>query len=497
MRTGDKGRGRDGEPLPNFEPGSDVTAKVTVLAEGTQGHLTGVAIDRFGLAGENPQVWALGVKEVWKVARSRSTASSTRWGGRSAASASTASSAAPSSTRWATTWSRSGMVVGLDYRGRRALGPRPAPGAEDAQARPRILEGGERIGWGAKTIPEGGFLAFPQRFHAPGLLICGDGAGLVNVPALKGIHYAIESGRLAAEAAFAALQPGRDALDAGALASYDDALRETYVWKDLERVRNMRPAFAHGILIGGAIAGAATASLGKLPAEGHADRARRRADADPHEPLDLVPGPRRQAHLRQALVGLPLGEQDAGRRAQPHPGRERTCPRRSPILWERMCPAQVYEARGRRRRGDAVELRPVRRDHRERRAPDAARGRLRARVQADLSLAEPTGLGQKRDHAGDEHQPGRPDGTAVAPDQLHVGKPQGDGDCQRDHKRAEERTRRIGRALFTVLCRRERPENEEEGSCEVAAPTPMVALALRSWLYMCRVHRDRNTLNAL
>src|SRR5207342_2114313 len=69
VRTGDKGRGRDGQPLGNFEPGSDLVAKVTVLAEGTQGHLTGVALDRFGLTGENPQVWALGVKEVWKVKR--------------------------------------------------------------------------------------------------------------------------------------------------------------------------------------------------------------------------------------------------------------------------------------------------------------------------------------------------------------------------------------------------------------------------------------------
>src|SRR5436189_1065218 len=69
IRTGDKGLGRDGEELPNFEPGSDVLARVTVLAEGTQGHLTGVALRRLGLEGENPQVWALGVKEVWRVPR--------------------------------------------------------------------------------------------------------------------------------------------------------------------------------------------------------------------------------------------------------------------------------------------------------------------------------------------------------------------------------------------------------------------------------------------
>src|SRR6266508_2223570 len=69
VRTGDKGRGRRGEELSTFEAGSDIVARVTVLAEGTQGHLTGGALQRFGLQGENPQVWALGVKEVWKVAK--------------------------------------------------------------------------------------------------------------------------------------------------------------------------------------------------------------------------------------------------------------------------------------------------------------------------------------------------------------------------------------------------------------------------------------------
>ena len=69
MRTGDKGRGRDGEETARFEPGSDIRARVTILAEGTPGHLTGAALSHFGLAGSSPQTWALGVKEVWKVAR--------------------------------------------------------------------------------------------------------------------------------------------------------------------------------------------------------------------------------------------------------------------------------------------------------------------------------------------------------------------------------------------------------------------------------------------
>ena len=99
-----------------YEPGSDIAAKVTVLAEGTQGHLTGAAIDRFGLAGEQPQIWALGVKEVWKVREAARATSSTRWAGRCASAPSTASSAARSSTRWATTWSRSASSPGSSHR---------------------------------------------------------------------------------------------------------------------------------------------------------------------------------------------------------------------------------------------------------------------------------------------------------------------------------------------------------------------------------------------
>jgi electron-transferring-flavoprotein dehydrogenase len=218
VRTGDKGRGRDGQPLGNFEPGSDLVAKVTVLAEGTQGHLTGVALDRFSLAGENPQVWALGVKEVWKVARPldrvihtmgwplRSSARYREFGG---------SFIYPMGEDMLTL----GMVVGLDYRD---VELSVHDLLQELKTHPlvrRLLEGGERVEWGAKTIPEGGFLALPKQLHAPGLLICGDGAGLVNVPALKGIHYAIESGALAAEAAFASVQRGQTPATPGALSA--------------------------------------------------------------------------------------------------------------------------------------------------------------------------------------------------------------------------------------------------------------------------------------
>src|SRR5207237_3283986 len=125
---------------------------------------------------------------------------------------------------------------------------------------------GERIAWGAKTIPEGGWYALPRALHAPGLVLCGDAAGTVNVPALKGIHYGIESGMLAAEAIFAALRPGEVVWRPGALAPYDDALRKGFVGRDLYRVRNMRQVFGHGFFVGSALAGAATVTGGRFPA---------------------------------------------------------------------------------------------------------------------------------------------------------------------------------------------------------------------------------------
>ena len=251
VRTGDRGRGRSDEQLPNFEPGSDVVARVTVLCEGTQGHLTGAAIDRFGLAGENPQVWALGVKEVWKVARPLDRVIHTMgWPLRNAARYREfgGSFIYPMGDDMVTL----GMVVGLDYRDAELSVHDLLQELKTHPLVRRILEGGERVEWGAKTIPEGGFVALPKQLHAPGLLLCGDGAGFVNVPALKGVHYAIESGRLAAEAAFAAVRGG--ASPATALGAYDDAVRESFIWKDLQEVRNMRQAFGHGFWLGGALA---------------------------------------------------------------------------------------------------------------------------------------------------------------------------------------------------------------------------------------------------
>ena len=218
VRTGDRGRGRSGEELPNFEPGSDILAARHRPLRGNAGASHGRR-DRSASAC-SPTTRRCGRSASRKCGRwrSRSTASSTRWGGRCGRASATASSAARSSIRWATTWSRSGWSSGSTTRDAelsvhdllQELKTHP----QDPAASSRAASASQ---WGAKTIPEGGFVALPKQLHAPGLLLCGDGAGFVNVPALKGIHYAVESGRLAAEAAFGALVGRRDARDGARL----------------------------------------------------------------------------------------------------------------------------------------------------------------------------------------------------------------------------------------------------------------------------------------
>jgi electron-transferring-flavoprotein dehydrogenase len=342
VRTGDKGRGRDGQELGNFEPGADVLARVTVLAEGTQGHVTGVALDHFGLNGENPQVWALGVKEVWKVARPLDRVIHTMgWPLRAAAKYREfgGSFIYPMGEEMVTL----GMVVGLDYRDSELSVHDLLQELKTHPLLRGLLDGGERIAWGAKTIPEGGFLSLPRRLHAPGLLLCGDGAGLVNVPALKGIHYAIESGSLAAEAAFAALQRGQTPWTPGALSVYDEALRQSFVWKDLQEVRNMRQAFGRGFWIGGGLAGMMTATKGRLPPGNM--RTERDAEQELIRTDRAKSYPAADGKLTFDKLSSVFASGNKTRDDQPnHILLRRGVPRELAEMWERMCPAQVYEA---------------------------------------------------------------------------------------------------------------------------------------------------------
>jgi electron-transferring-flavoprotein dehydrogenase len=330
VRTGDKGRGRGGEELGRFEPGSEVRARATILCEGTAGHLTGAALSHFGLEGASPQVWALGVKEVWRVPQPlRRVIHTMGWPLRAAARYREfgGSFIYPMGEELVSL----GLVVGLDYRD---VEVSVHDLLQELKTHPFVrglVDGGERVAWGAKTIPEGGFVALPRAFHAPGLLLCGDGVGLVNVPALKGIHYAVESGRLAAEAAAG-----------GELDSYDRALRESFVWSDLRAVRNMRQAFAGGFWRGSVSAGLATVTGGRVPS---ADRPTER-DADQElirtDRAESYPAPDGKLTFDKLSSVYLSGNRT--RDDQPSHIRVQTeVPPELAELWARMCPAQVYE----------------------------------------------------------------------------------------------------------------------------------------------------------
>ena len=185
VRSGDKGRGRDGQELSNFEPGSDLIAKATVLAEGTAGHLTGAAIRHFDIGSEDPQQWELGVKEIWEVQRPLDRVIHTMgWPLKFAAKYREfgGSFIYPMGEDRVSM----GLVVGLDYRDARFS---VHDAFQELKSHPlvaKIIEGGKRVGWGAKTIPSGGYWAQPRQLWAPGMTIVGDGAGMVNVPTFEG-----------------------------------------------------------------------------------------------------------------------------------------------------------------------------------------------------------------------------------------------------------------------------------------------------------------------
>jgi electron-transferring-flavoprotein dehydrogenase len=258
VRTTPAGLDRDRQPTANYQAPTDVMARVTVLTEGTRGTLGQAYREWQGIRSDNPQIFALGVKEVWRVRHPlRHVIHTLGWP--LPASAFGGSFLYPLGPDMAAV----GLVVGLDYPDMdldvhvllQRLKQHPL-------VRPH-LEGGELLEWGAKTIPEGGFHALPARRSGEGLLMAGDTVGFVDVPSLKGIHYAMQSGIYAARAAYEALKAND--VSAASLASYDRLVNESYIVGDLYRTRNMRLAFKDGLVSGGLKAGLMTLTGGRLP----------------------------------------------------------------------------------------------------------------------------------------------------------------------------------------------------------------------------------------
>jgi electron-transferring-flavoprotein dehydrogenase len=336
VRTGDKGRGRDGEELSNFEPGSDVIAKATVLSEGTQGHLTGAAISHFGLSPKDPPQWELGVKEVWEVPQPlekvvhtmgwplRPQAKYREFGG---------SFIYPMGEDKVSI----GFVVGLDYRDATFSCHDVLQELKTSKLVRGILEGGKRVGWGAKTIPSGGYWAMPERLWAPGLAIAGDGASMVNVPQLKGIHYAMHAGIYAAEAIFEGLKKN----DTSDLSSYENRVRGSIIEKDIYRSRNMRQVFSKGFFVGGAIANVMEASGGRLPPghfKTHDDAAVDVFIGDRNKKYPKPDGKYTFDKLSSVFASGNATRDDAPN----HIRIQKNVPVELALMWENMCPAQVY-----------------------------------------------------------------------------------------------------------------------------------------------------------
>jgi electron-transferring-flavoprotein dehydrogenase len=259
VRTGDKGIDKQGRPKSNFEPGIDIKAKITVLGEGARGSLAKDLIPKLGLDADSaPQVYALGIKELWQMP--------------------------PGSTRAGHVfhtmgWPLSddtfgggfiytmaddivdvGLVVGLDYADPNLEPHKLFQQFKTHPAVRRLIEGGKMIQYGAKALPEGGFHSVPRPF-GDGVLLVGDTGSFLNPMRLKGIHTAMKTGMLAAETAFEALLAGDTSADA--LAMYQGRVNGSWVMEELKFSRNFHEAFGHGTMAGLINAGAIMVTNGR------------------------------------------------------------------------------------------------------------------------------------------------------------------------------------------------------------------------------------------
>src|SRR5271169_5043553 len=243
--TEDKGVDKDGKPKDNYTPGYELRAKVTVLAEGPRGSLTKEMVNRLKLDGLNPQVYGIGIKELWEVPPGRIkpgyVAHTLGWPLDSSMYGGGWLYALPEN-RVST-----GMVMGLDYHDPRFD---PHEAFQKYKTHPflkRVLEGGKLVRYGAKTVPYGGWYSMPRQYVDGGLII-GDSASLLNSQRLKGIHIAIKSGMLAAETVFEALKTG-DA-SSKTLSAFPRKIEQSWIKKELWAVRNFHQGFQHGLYAG-------------------------------------------------------------------------------------------------------------------------------------------------------------------------------------------------------------------------------------------------------
>ena len=246
-KTIDTGVDHNGKQLENFQPGTCIEAKLTIFAEGTRGSLAKQLIKKYDLEKDkNCQMYSLGVKELWSVPEGNIKPGEVyhtmgyplnlkEFGGGFVYGLNDNKVAV-------------GLVVGLEYED-------PTFDVHDAfqawKTNPfisKFLKGGKLVEYGAKTLPEGGYYSIPK-LYTDNALIVGDSAGLVTMPALKGIHLAVTSGMLAAKTAAEALS--KNDFSEKTLSQYESLMKDSLIYKEMYPVRNFRQAFSKGLLVGG------------------------------------------------------------------------------------------------------------------------------------------------------------------------------------------------------------------------------------------------------
>ena len=348
VATGDMGITREGERGPNHQPGMELRATYTLFAEGCRGSLSKKLMERFRLRdGCDPQTYALGVKELWEVPKERHRRGLVEhtlgwpldrdtYGGSFI-------------YHWGENLVSYGFVVGLDYRNPYLS---PFEECQRLKTHPAIrqhFEGGRRVSYGARALSEGGIQSIPKLVFPGGALI-GDAAGFLNVPKIKGTHAAMKSGMLAAEAAAEALAGERPA----ELAAFPEKFRASWLWPELEGVRNIRPGFARWGLLGGLVNAAVDTYLfrGRAPwtlHHKHADNTTLQ-DAASARPIAY---PKPDGVLTFDRLSSVFISNTNHEENQPVHLRLRDPARWLPVNWERYrapesryCPAGVYEAVG-------------------------------------------------------------------------------------------------------------------------------------------------------
>ncbi|HEX8170303.1 MAG TPA: electron transfer flavoprotein-ubiquinone oxidoreductase [Thermoanaerobaculia bacterium] len=275
VRTGDKGIDKNGQPKANYEPGVDVRAKLTILAEGPRGTLAKQLAVLFDLyANKHPQVYSVGVKELWQLPDDRFPAGTVIHTMGYPLDRDTFGGAFLYGMKDRIV--DLGLVVGLDYKNPTMDPHHELQRLKMHPAIQEILKGGKVVAAGAKAIPEGGYYSMP-RLYGDGFLILGDSGGFLNGARLKGIHLAIKSGMLAAEAAFQSLLAGDSS--AAQLKMYDDAFEASWAKDELWQQRNFHQAFEYGQLAGMINAGLGIVTRGRgfglsNKLEGHAGHER-------------------------------------------------------------------------------------------------------------------------------------------------------------------------------------------------------------------------------